>query len=288
MKYTLKKNQIGYYEVFPKPSLDDLKSYYRDTYYQEDSSQYEKFYSNKELEYFTIEPKITEHIFSKKKYLNKSLLDLGCGEGFFSKFLFDKGWDVQCVDFSRAGISIHNQNLLKNFTQAEISEYLLLNSIKGSKYGLINLENVLEHVIDPVDLLFNIKPFLGKDSILRIRVPNDFSDFQNYLLSGGHTSETWINPPEHLSYFNIKSLRNLISHVGLKIISIQADFAIEQLLLCDHTNYWKDRNLGKYAHSLRLDCSNYLAAKDIQRYIEYREAAADLEFGRLLIAFVRI
>jgi len=76
--------------------------------------------------------------------------------------------------------------------------------------------------------------------------------------------------------------------VGLEIVSLQADYPIEQFLLNENSNYWKDKSLGKAAHKVRVTCENYLAEKNIERFIDYCEAAADLEFGRGLIAYVKL
>jgi len=85
---------------------------------------------------------------------------------------------------------------------------------------LVNLDNVLEHVLEPVELLKKVKRVMSKNAIARIEVPNDFSAFQKLLVEAGCTKETWVNPPEHLSYFNKASLVNLFDDVGFKILSL--------------------------------------------------------------------
>ena len=112
--------------------------------------------------------------------------------------------------------------------------------------------------------------------------------FQSLLLERDCTEETWVNPPEHLSYFNKDSLKLLFKNEGFHLLSLQADFPIEQFLLNDHSNYWKDRRLGKGAHLSRVVITNYLADINIERLIDYREVAADLEFGRQLIAYITL
>jgi hypothetical protein len=119
-------------------------------------------------------------------------------------------------------------------------------------------------------------------------VPNDFSSFQDLLVELGCTEETWVSPPEHLSYFNTASLKALIENQGFELVSLQADFPIEQFLVNEHSNYWKNRELGKGAHRTRVIVTNYLANKDLDRLIDYQEAAADLEFGRVITAYIRV
>jgi hypothetical protein len=119
-------------------------------------------------------------------------------------------------------------------------------------------------------------------------VPNDFSGFQKYLIQQGFTKENWISPPEHLSYFNRSSLINLLDSVGYKVISVQADFPIEQFLINKYSNYNGDKGRGKEAHASRVLITNFLAKQNLDRYIDYREASADLDYGRLLTAYVKL
>ena len=52
--------------------------------------------------------------------------------------------------------------------------------------------------------------------------------------------------------------------------------------------FYLNRSLGKKAHFTRVVVTNYLADINIDRMIDYREAAADLEFGRQLTAYVAL
>jgi len=286
--YKISKNTYGYFEVLPKPSVEELEAHYSQKYYQQSLGSYERSYSADELRYFEVESDLCLATIKKYMSLKESLLDVGCGEGFFAKKLFDMGWSVKCVDFSSEGLSNHNPELLDFFDQGDLLTYLNNRSVKDSEYGLINLDNVLEHVVDPEQLLVSLRNVMGPNSIARIEVPNDFSRFQSLLLSLGCTEETWVSPPEHMSYFNKNSLVNLLNGTGFEVVSLQADFPIEQFLLNDNSNYWKDRGLGKAAHLSRVICTNYMAEVNLERYIDYKEAAADLEFGRQLTAYIKL
>ncbi len=286
-KYSLVKNSIGYYEVRPKPSAIELQKYYSKKYYNISNRAYKKNYTKEELKYFSVESEIAlKTLIHHSIKINKKLLDLGCGEGFFAKHFKKKDWIVECVDFSDEGLLRHNPSLISDFIQADLVNYFQKSSSKLKNVGLINLDNVLEHVIDPIALLKLIKIKMSSKTILRVEVPNDFSKFQSLLLKRGCTKVTWVNAPEHLSYFNRESLIKLFKKLGFKIISLQSDFPIEQFLLNKHSNYWKNRALGKAAHLTRVVVTNYLSEINLDRLIDYREAAADLEFGRVLTAYV--
>lgn len=288
-KYSIVKNPIGFYEVDPKPSSNELSEYYAKKYYQQSGGSYSYKYSDDELRYFKVCSEIalkTLLRFSSPK--NKKLLDLGCGEGFFADLFLKEGWKATLVDFSDDGLKRHNPSLLKNFLQADLMTYLENEKERLNSFDFINLDNVLEHVIDPLKLLTILKSNMSPETILRIEVPNDFSSFQSLLTSLNFTEETWVSPPEHLSYFNTKSLKSLLDNQDFDLLSLQADFPIEQFLVNDNSNYWKNKKLGKGAHLTRIIVTNYLAEKSLERMIDYQEAAADLDFGRTLTAYVRV
>jgi 2-polyprenyl-3-methyl-5-hydroxy-6-metoxy-1,4-benzoquinol methylase len=287
-KYSLINNSIGFFEVTPKPTVAELEKHYTEKYYQRNLSTYKKTYSPSELQYFEVEAQLCLATLDKYASVDTSLLDIGCGEGFFARYFFEKHWNVTCVDFSSDGIERHNKVLLDCFDQSDIFTYLDNKQTSGITYGLLNLDNVLEHVLWPVELLASMTKLMTKDTIARIEVPNDFSSFQSLLVDLGCTDETWISPPEHLSYFNKDSLVSLLENVGLEVVSLQADYPIEHFLLNDNTNYWKNRDLGKSAHFARVTCTNYLANNNLERYLDYREASADLEFGRSLTAYTKL
>lgn len=288
-KFSLKKHSLGYYEVFPKPSVIELSQHYEQKYYQENSGFYQHDYSEEELRYFQISGEVA--LATLRKYQispTPNLLDLGCGEGFFANSFSSKNWKTTLVDFSDDGLRRHNPSLIGNFIKADLTTYIEDNQENIQGFGLINLDNVLEHVLDPAALLNSLKSCLHSNAILRIEVPNDFSSFQDLLINLGCTEETWVSPPEHLTYFNTTSLKALMESQGFELVSLQSDYPIEQFLINEHSNYWRNRELGKGAHRARVIVTNYLASKDLGRLIDYQEAAADLEFGRLLTAYVRV
>lgn len=288
-QFSLKKHSLGYYEVSPKPSIMELSQYYEQKYYQENCGAYQHDYSEDELRYIQVSGEIAFATLRKYQISpTPNLLDLGCGEGFFANSFSKKNWKTTLVDFSEDGLQRHNPSLIRNFIKADLTTYIENNQENIEGFGLINLDNVLEHVLDPAALLSSLKSCLNSDAVLRIEVPNDFSSFQDLLIELGCTERNWVNPPEHLTYFNTVSLKAFIESQGYELISLQSDFPIEQFLINKHSNYWKNRELGKGAHRARVIVTNYLANKDLGKLIDYQEAAADLEFGRSLTAYVRV
>jgi ubiquinone/menaquinone biosynthesis C-methylase UbiE len=82
-----KKHEVGFFQITPLPSFDELQSYYFDNYYQDNSALYKSYYSENELSELNFDFQLKYH--EIKKFINpnqKKFLDLGCGEGFYLKF----------------------------------------------------------------------------------------------------------------------------------------------------------------------------------------------------------
>lgn len=79
---------------------------------------------------------------------------------------------------------------------------------QGRKFSLVVLDNILEHVLDPANLINKIKNVLyDTDSAVLVRVPNDFTFIQSFLKENKMVDkEYWVAPPGHLNYFNSTNL----------------------------------------------------------------------------------
>lgn len=281
MEYSIKVvDTYGFKQLGPIPSKSALAEFYATQYYPNaplSLSDAEKKYIHHEaqLALLTIAPRKAE----------ASLLDLGCGPGFFSQELNLLGWQVRACDYARAALQANTPELVSHFIECDIEQY---SATSEERFGLVNLQNVLEHLRDPMSLLENVRRLMTASSVLRVKVPNDYSAFQQYLESEGYSQPTWVSTPDHINYFNFGSLKTTFEKLGFKILSIQADFPIEVFQLNEHSNYTKNKALGREAHMARLRASNYLMAKSLPLYKQYSEVAAELEYGRQLTIYAAL
>ncbi len=53
-------------------------------------------------------------------YKTKKLLDLGCGAGIYSELLYDKGFSVTGIDFSKRSIEYAQNHAKRNCTKNSV------------------------------------------------------------------------------------------------------------------------------------------------------------------------
>ncbi|OGU66357.1 MAG: hypothetical protein A2499_18995 [Stygiobacter sp. RIFOXYC12_FULL_38_8] len=286
----VKKNK-EYYQLSPKPSERMLKDYYENIYFQQLKGSYEKTYSKNELLYFhnnnSIISTCLKRIF-KEELKTKSLLDLGSGEGWTLKYFHKAGCKVFGVDFSSHGISKFNKPMLKYFVESEILEFIDKCITENKKFDIINLTNVIEHVLYPEQLLISIKKILSSDGVVIVTFPNDFSSLQDLLLKKKKISNAfWVVSPDHISYFNKSSFSKLSKRLGYAQQFYLADFPIDLYLLNDNSNYVSDKTKGKQAHLSRIEFINLICEHDLSNATDFLLSLGNIGFGRNLTAFLK-
>jgi SAM-dependent methyltransferase len=278
----------GYRQVDPLPQPEELKEHYARKYYQDPHGSYQESYDDEERAWLELDPRIAECVFASEGCKEpRTLLDVGCGEGFFMAALAARGWRVLGFDFSSFAMTRFNPQLLPHFVQGSVYELLDGQIERDQAFGLLNLSNVLEHVRDPEGLLRRLRRTVAPGGLLRINVPNDFSALQERLLALGKVDQRyWVAPPEHLNYFSADSLRSLLRSEGWQLARLLSTFPVEHFLLHDGSNYIRHPEAGKQAHRARILLDLHYS-RDLPAFVRMREAQAACGMGRSLIAFAR-
>ena len=285
----LKQNQLGFYEIVDKPSREELSDYYQQKYYQEGRGSYELKYTQQELDYFNAKNQRLHHLIDLYHHPSSdpTLLDIGCGEGFALSYFARHNFLASGLDFSQAGVKQQNPELLPFIEFGDLFSLIEEKINLSSYYDVILLQNVLEHVLDPIQLLSSIHKLLNKDGLALITVPNDFSPTHKKLLSEGCIDhEFWVCPPDHLSYFNYESLQNILLDAGFNVRDIISDFPVDWYLFHPASNYIQDSSNGKDAHKSRVLIENMLHENSIANVVSLYRSLAKVGGGRNLTAVV--
>lgn len=293
MDKRLKQHELGYWEIKDKPTSVDLQAYYANKYYQEGKGSYELSYSEDELAYFKAKLEQRWHAL-KPQLPHKAAgepiraLDVGCGEGYALAFLRAQGCEVRGFDFSSAGVESKNPTCKDALVSGDIFSLLQQEILSGRRYDVVWLQNVLEHVIDPIDLLQSLRKLVASDGVAVVTVPNDCSIVQRAALHHRHIdSAFWVLPPDHLSYFDSDSLVAIANHTGWDCTELLGDFPVDWLLFHPGSNYVREKSLGKHAHIARVQLENLMHTQSIDASVEFWAAAGRLGIGRNITAYLK-
>lgn len=182
----------------------DYSSNYDEEYfeYQESTSSF----LTRFIELFSL---TREEFVLKYRIGINSILDIGCGVGSFLNNLKNHFKQLSGTELNENAKKIA---LSKNKEIKIIDNRLLI----LDKYDVVTMWHVLEHINDPLNFLDNIKKNLHNNSTLFIEVPNNNSwNFRIFK-----KNYNWISVPEHLFFYNEKSLINIFDKLDFKIIKI--------------------------------------------------------------------
>jgi SAM-dependent methyltransferase len=285
----LRRHPLGFLQVADLPTPEELRSYYEERYFQQERGNYRKSYPEEERAYLEIKLAQRAHqVFELRGGDTPgSFLDVGCGEGFALAWFEERGWKVEGLDHSSAGLEAMNPGLVDRVTCGDLFALLGERVAGGASYDLVWLSNVLEHVREPVELLESLRRVIAPGGVLVVTVPNDGSALQESLLERGDIEERfWIAIPDHLSYFDHDSLQRTAEATGWACRQILTDFPIDLFLLHPGSNYVRDRSQGKAAHMARVRTELLLGERGHQVVNQLYAAMARAGLGRQLTAFL--
>lgn len=283
----MERTEDGYWRIHTPPTPAELAAYYAQRYYQEARGSYEHSYGADELKHIRGKIALRWSLATDGQTGSGRLLDVGCGEGFVLAHGASTGWSVRGIDFSDAGLRGQNPQFMPSLVTGDLFACLDTEIAQGMKYDVVWLQNVLEHVIDPVALLRQLKTLTRPGSRLVVTVPNDFSRLQHTALATGRIERSfWIAPPDHLSYFCADSLRRVANRTGWTCRNLLADFPVDWFLFNAQANYIADPTKGKSAHHARIALENMILDEDRAKVVAFFESLAALGMGRDLTAIL--
>lgn len=287
----LQRNADDFLEAREKPSPEELARYYADQYYQQEQSGFRKSYP--EIELKALRSRIAMRADHAISFLSDnsgtSLLDVGCGEGFVLAHFRALGWQTLGMDYSIDGVSRMNPDEVETVVAGDIYQHLDAARVAGQRFNIIWLGNVLEHVLDPHDLLRTVADLMEPKGVAVVTVPNDGSKYQQHLIDTGKVDHAyWVALPDHLSYFTYESLLKIAAQTGWFARDVLADFPIDLFLSHPGSNYVRDRVNGPAAHQARLELELLIAERGQEATTRFYSAMARVGLGRDLTAFLQL
>lgn len=201
--YSINKcNNCGLISTFPTPSQKELDRYYQKFSF-DDGFSFEKN--------LRIDARRSLRNLKKIGFTNGELLDIGCGAGFFIDEAKKSGWKVTGIDSAKKPVEYARQKLKLNVIQKDFKEYKT-----HQRFDIVSLQQVIEHLSNPNDVLKKMRRLLRKDGIVCISTPNINSWLHKILKERFN----YFIPPEHLIYYSPKTLRKVLEKNGFEVIRI--------------------------------------------------------------------
>ncbi|MBI5101811.1 MAG: methyltransferase domain-containing protein [Nitrospirae bacterium] len=151
---------------------------------------------------------------------NQCVLDLGCGEGFFAKKLAEDNNVVVGVDMLP---DPKCRESLQKYLCSDLSNGLdkCVADLSGKTFDRILLQDILEHVGNPAQLLSDCNHLLKPHGRLLVSVPNvaNISVRLSLLFGKFEYSERGILDRTHLRFYTRKTARKLLAETGYQVLS---------------------------------------------------------------------
>jgi SAM-dependent methyltransferase len=274
----------GFRHAVPLPEPAALEHAYRENYYAEEKPTFLS-YAGEDQAWAELAQIDRLEIFERAlEPARRKLLDIGSGPGFFLKTAHSGGWDVTGIEPSRQAAA-HARGLglqiVEGFFNADSATTL-------GHFDVVHMNNVLEHIPDPINLVSLARDLLNPGGIICINVPNDFSPFQLAAAATQQTGAWWLAPPHHLNYFDFASLCALLERLGFDVIERTTSFPMEAFVMMGD-DYTGDPVLGRACHSKRKKFDLALDAaglKNVRR--AFYRALAQEGIGREAVVIARL
>ncbi|MCA1961645.1 MAG: class I SAM-dependent methyltransferase [Desulfomonile sp.] len=228
--------------VNPRPTPKEIGKYYPAAYYNyfRENVEFHRKRYRREAAYLEAVP-------ATQRYL----LDVGCANGDFPRFMKSLGWTVEGLEVSPAAAPISDFPVYRvPFPEANLG---------GSRYGAVTMWAVLEHVHDPMSYIAKARSVLQPGGYFVFLVTNFDSLYSRKLYQE--------DIPRHLYFFTEPTVRQYLNLNGFNLVSCRFDDDVYGAAPLNWLFYfvvtyvkrrpfeWADR---------KPTCSEYLAARGLE------------------------
>jgi 2-polyprenyl-3-methyl-5-hydroxy-6-metoxy-1,4-benzoquinol methylase len=150
----------------------------------------------------------------------KKILDVGCADASFAETVKKKNnaevWGIEFMpEIAKKGVSKIDKILIGTIEET-------ISQIPKNYFDVIYFNDVLEHLLDPYNLLEKIKQHLTKDGVVISSIPNvrHHKTFMKLVFKKEWTYESHgILDKTHFRFFTKKSIQSMYEDAGFEIIS---------------------------------------------------------------------
>jgi len=198
----MKCSHCGFIYLTPRPTEEDLRTYYRHHYLPQDPGSIDKWSRMMRAVFLKAADQIEKHCTRGR------VLDIGCGFGFFLKEMRERGWEVTGLEMSLSGISYARNTfklpvLFTEFEKADLPE---------GHFDVIAAFYVIEHAYNPLLFLQRVHALLKPKGVVILRYPH--THLLEYLLTLLGIENNVYDIPFHLSDFSPQTIERFLIKAG--------------------------------------------------------------------------
>ena len=210
--------------IFANPMADknELMDFYKN-YYNQEKYKGINFYQKAEQNIKRIKKNNSEDIFNEVPFLLKlnkksKFIDVGCGLGNILAYAEKLDYELYATDYDQKAL-----DFVKSHFKVECFRGDLVNAkYPDNFFDQVNICHVIEHVLNPIDLLIEIRRILKPGGVLSIGTPNSASFlYKFYRISMFYRFKVpeIIDGLEHTFIFSEKLLAKTCKDLGFSILS---------------------------------------------------------------------
>lgn len=200
----------------PRPDRQSLRRFYDEYFPPESAPLWQKQMAG----IFIKEGLERIKFFRRKGILQFSqaltVLDIGCGMGFFLDLMREQGWFTRGIEPSKEAAK-HARDVLK----LDVFEGVIEEFPVRDRYDVITLWYVLEHVPNPQDILRKAQQLLKPGGLIIIRIPNANAPIDQWLDRLGLQKFFLMNPPRHLFDYSPVTIRRFLEKNNFEVLTIR-------------------------------------------------------------------
>ncbi len=185
----------------PLPSVEQLATFYSSSYYDFDRWREE----GKGMAF-------SRHL--KKWKPTGKFVDVGCATGFFINGIKKhSNWEVYGTDFGKSAVGFARNTLGLNVFEGDLKDA----KFPDAYFDYVHVNNVLEHVLDPISLLEESRRIIKPDGIFYLSVPNGFNDSLDLIDFYTKEKKPARSKNGHIFFFPAQTLLRMFEQIGFKV-----------------------------------------------------------------------
>lgn len=178
-----------------------------------------------ELAYkISLEPTGTHMLLAGEIGPNSTVLDVGCADGYMGEFLIkNKNCEVWGIEPDHKSFLLALNKGYKYIANKQVEIAAEDKILKEQKFDFILIGDVLEHLVNPSQILKILRSFLKPEGHFIVSLPNvgHYSIRYSLLFGNWDMRENGIMDKTHLHFYTLKTSRDLLENSGLWVESIR-------------------------------------------------------------------